>query len=141
MSRGRAIVLIGLMVVALAWVATRGLAGNLVYYVTPSDLLQKSAGASGERVRLGGYVLPGTLVDSGTTVQFVVSDGSNRMPVVATHGVPSLFREGRGVVLEGVYGADGAFHADTVLVKHDNVYRPPAPGQSPPHEAKLQGSR
>jgi cytochrome c-type biogenesis protein CcmE len=51
--------------------------------------------------------------------------------VIDTGGVPSLFREGRGVVLEGFYGADGAFHADTVLVKHGDRYTPPKPGQTP----------
>jgi cytochrome c-type biogenesis protein CcmE len=35
------------------------------------------------------------------------------------------------VVVEGVLGGDGAFHADTVLVKHSNEYRPPAPGEVP----------
>jgi cytochrome c-type biogenesis protein CcmE len=51
--------------------------------------------------------------------------------VVNTGGVPSLFRAGQGVVVEGVLGGDGAFHADTVLVKHSNEYRPPAPGEVP----------
>ena len=50
--------------------------------------------------------------------------------------VPSLFRAGAGVVLEGVYGGDGAFHADTVLVKHSDSYTPPAPGQTP-HSASV----
>jgi hypothetical protein len=30
------------------------------------------------------------------------------------------------------YGADGAFHSDTMLVKHGEQYRPPAPGETPP---------
>ncbi len=139
MRRGRVIVLVGVMVAGLAWVATRGLAGNLVYYVTPTDLLAKGPGAAGERVRLGGVVQQGSVRDDGSTVRFIVSDGTNEMTVVATRGVPSLFRDGRGVVVEGTYGPDGAFHADTVLVKHDNVYQPPAPGESPPHSARLQG--
>ena len=40
--------------------------------------------------------------------------------------------------LEGYYGADGVFHADTVLVKHSDDYRPPAPGQTP-HSADVEG--
>jgi cytochrome c-type biogenesis protein CcmE len=38
---------------------------------------------------------------------------------------------GTGVVLEGTYGADGAFHSDTMLVKHGEEYRPPGPGETP----------
>jgi cytochrome c-type biogenesis protein CcmE len=109
---------------------TRGLSGSLVYYQTPSDL---AAGRSavGERLRLGGYVLPGSVERAGSSVRFVVTDGAARTNVVDTGGVPSLFRPGQGVVVEGVLGGDGAFHADTVLVKHSSEYRPPAPGEVP----------
>ena len=47
-------------------------------------------------------------------------------------GVPSLFQEGKGVVVEGAYQADGTFHADTVIVKHGDRYQPPKPGETPP---------
>lgn len=138
MGRRRVVILAAVVVLSLGWVASKGLAGNLVYYFTPTDLLKGAAGP-GDRVRLGGYVLPGTVRNIGSTVQFVVSDGSNQMMVAATGGVPSLFKGGRGVVVEGIFGADGIFRADTVLVKHDNVYQPPTAGQSPPHAAQLAG--
>ena len=35
-----------------------------------------------------------------------------------------LFREGQGVVTEGLLGADRVFAADTVLAKHDETYMP-----------------
>jgi cytochrome c-type biogenesis protein CcmE len=35
-----------------------------------------------------------------------------------------LFREGQGVVAEGVVGTDGAFKADSILAKHDERYMP-----------------
>jgi cytochrome c-type biogenesis protein CcmE len=136
-KRGRVILALALIVGSLGWVAFKGLTNNLVYFVTPTELLTR--GTVGERVRLGGLVDPGSVRHSGQTIQFVVTDGSTRMTVLDSGGVPSLFREGQGVVIEGVYGADGAFHADTVLVKHNGVYRPPAPGQTP-HSANLEGN-
>ncbi len=139
MSRRRVAILAAVVVLSLGWVATRGLASNLVYYLTPTDILARGSSGESDRVRLGGYVLPGTVRSSGSVVQFVVSDGQHQVAVVATEGVPSLFKEGRGVVVEGFYGRDGIFHADTVLVKHDNVYQPPAPGSSPPHSAHVEG--
>ena len=39
--------------------------------------------------------------------------------------LPDLFREGQGVVAEGVLNSDGVFHADSVLAKHDENYMPP----------------
>ena len=38
--------------------------------------------------------------------------------------LPDLFREGQGVVTEGVMVADGTFVADSVLAKHDENYMP-----------------
>jgi len=121
---------------ALGWVAVKGLSGSLVYYETPTDVLRQGSSAVGERIRLGGYVLPGSTRHEGTLVRFLLSDGTTRMSVIDTGGVPALFKDGQGVVVEGAYGRDGAFHADTVLVKHDGVYRPPKPGETP-HSADL----
>ncbi|MGD0316963.1 MAG: cytochrome c maturation protein CcmE, partial [Xanthobacteraceae bacterium] len=44
---------------------------------------------------------------------------------VSYRGVlPDLFREGQGVVAEGVLDGAGVFEADTVLAKHDETYMP-----------------
>ncbi len=128
--RPRTVVLLVLIAGSLAWVGTRALSGSLVYYVTPTELLQQAPPA-GERLRLGGRVVPGSVHDVQDGVDFVVTDGTTRMTVVHTGGTPGLFRTGIGVVLEGTYGADGAFHSDTMLVKHSEEYRPPAPGATP----------
>ena len=128
--RVRVVVLLVLIAGSLAWVGTRALSGNLVYYVTPTELLEQQP-APGERLRLGGQVVPGSVHDVEDGVDFVVTDGTTRMTVVHDGATPSLFRTGIGVVLEGSYGADGAFHSDTMLVKHGEEYRPPAPGHTP----------
>ncbi len=130
MRRARTLVAVVLLAAGLGWVTARGLSGSLVYYQTPSDLVAGRS-ATGERLRLGGYVLPGSVERTGSSVRFVVTDGAAHTSVVNTGGVPSLFQAGQGVVVEGILGGDGAFHADTVLVKHSNEYRPPAPGEVP----------
>ena len=61
----------------------------------------------------------------GTTIRFVVTDKASTLPVTFTGVLPDLFREGQGVVAEGVLGADGIFQADNVLAKHDEKYMPP----------------
>jgi cytochrome c-type biogenesis protein CcmE len=138
MRRLRVVLPLAAIAASLAWVGTRGLSGNLVYYRTPTELLREGPGAVGERVRLGGLVVPGSVVERGRVVRFLVTDRTTRMTVVATAGVPALFRDGKGVVVEGALGRDGAFHADTVLVRHADSYRPPAPGETPT-SARLQG--
>lgn len=128
--RVRVVVLLVLIAGSLAWVGTQALSGNLVYYVTPTELLQQQP-APGERLRLGGQVVPGSVHAVAGGVDFLVADGTTRMSVVHTGSTPALFKTGTGVVLEGTYGPDGAFHSDTMLVKHSEQYRPPAPGQTP----------
>ena len=126
-------VVIALLVIggALAWVAISGLKNSLVYYRTPTEVLGMGRAEYGVPIRLGGYVVPGTVQHAGSALRFVVSDGTTRMTVVATGTIPSLFKAGQGCVLEGHEAADGTFRADTVLVKHNGVYRPPAPGETP----------
>ena len=77
--------------------------------------------------RVGGMVEKGSLKRraDGITVDFVVTDGARSVPVRYSGLLPDLFREGKGVVAQGRLGADGIFHADQVLAKHDENYMPP----------------
>jgi cytochrome c-type biogenesis protein CcmE len=54
-----------------------------------------------------------------------VSDGNNAVEVKYIGPLPDLFREGQGVVAEGVLKRDGSFQASSVLAKHDERYMPP----------------
>jgi cytochrome c-type biogenesis protein CcmE len=137
-KRGRVILVLLIVLGSLGWVAARAVSGNLVYYVTPTEVLSRGEAIVGDRIRLGGLVDRGSVSKLSDGIRFVVSDGTTRMTVVATGAVPALFRPGQGVIVEGVYGADGAFHADTVLVKHAEVYRPPQPGETP-GSARIEG--
>jgi cytochrome c-type biogenesis protein CcmE len=130
MRRGRVALALALIGVGIVWVTAQSLGSSIVYYTTPTELLRGSPSAVGDRVRLGGYVTPGS-VQRGTPLRFIVTDGTTSVTVISTGGAPSLFQAGKGVVVEGVYGSDGAFHADTVLVKHSDVYRAPTPGETP----------
>jgi cytochrome c-type biogenesis protein CcmE len=100
--------------------------GNLVFFYSPSDVVANET-LTDRSFRLGGMVEDGSLVreSDGLTVRFVVTDMANSIPVTYTGILPDLFREGQGVVAQGRMGADGFFHADEVLAKHDENYMPP----------------
>lgn len=127
---------LAVVVVALGWVAIKGLTGNLVYYLTPTDVHQHKA-TVGQRIRLGGFVVPGSVGHAGQLLRFTVTDGTTTMTVVDTGSVPELFKAGQGVVVEGSLGSDGRFHSDTLLIKHNGDYQPPKQGEKPPHSADL----
>ncbi|MCM2291916.1 cytochrome c maturation protein CcmE [Allorhizobium sp. BGMRC 0089] len=102
-----------------------GFSQSIAYFYMPSDL-QKTPVTPGTRIRLGGLVAEGSVHrGNGSTVTFAVTDGKETVPVTYTGILPDLFREGQGVVTEGVFGpGDRLFQADTVLAKHDEKYMP-----------------
>ena len=99
---------------------------NLVFFFTPSQVAAHEA-PSGRTFRIGGLVETGSVVrgSDALTVTFRVTDTAKTIPVVFTGILPDLFREGKGVVAQGKLGADGVFHANEVLAKHDENYMPP----------------
>ena len=98
---------------------------SIVFFYTPSEVAEKHLDA-GQRFRLGGLVENGSVKrGEGTTVSFAVTDKRSTLPVTFTGVLPDLFREGQGVVAEGVLNSDGVFRADSVLAKHDENYMPP----------------
>lgn len=97
---------------------------TIVFFYTPSEVSQKNV-QPGTRLRLGGLVEQGSLTKTdGAKVHFVVTDMTKAMTVNYVGQLPDLFREGQGVVAEGVLGTDGNLLADTVLAKHDEKYMP-----------------
>ena len=110
-------------VLALAAALTfAGLRDSVVFFVAPSELATKAQ--PGQRVRLGGLVVEGTVQRVGTTTTFSVTDGAVEVLVRTHQELPDLFREGQGVVCEGEYVPGQAFEADRVLAKHDENYMP-----------------
>jgi cytochrome c-type biogenesis protein CcmE len=98
---------------------------SIVFFYTPSEVAEKHL-ETGQRFRLGGLVEDGSVKrGEGTTVSFVITDKRSTLPVTFTGVLPDLFREGQGVVAEGMLTSDGAFRADSVLAKHDENYMPP----------------
>jgi cytochrome c-type biogenesis protein CcmE len=118
---GTCLAVLGLAV-GLVLVAVRD---SIVFFYTPSEVAEKHL-ETGQRFRLGGLVEDGSVKrGEGTTVSFVITDKRSTLPVTFTGVLPDLFREGQGVVAEGMLTSDGAFRADSVLAKHDENYMPP----------------
>ena len=107
----------------LAWTATGSTAE---YYQTISEV--KSHPQAGD-VRVLGTVEDGYQKDGGT-VSFTASDGSDHLDVVYTGTLPDIFKAGIQVVVEGRQGADGVFHARTLLAKCPSRFTAQTPASS-----------
>ena len=95
---------------------------NIVFFYTPSEISQSDR-QSGRQLRLGGLVKDGSVEIDGMQSVFIVTDGSADISVRYNNALPSLFREGQGVVAEGEI-KNGVFMAQNVLAKHDENYMP-----------------
>ncbi|MEH0074873.1 cytochrome c maturation protein CcmE [Pannonibacter sp. Pt2] len=114
----------GVVLAAAAGLILYALSDQIVFFQTPTDVVTKQI-APGQRIRLGGLVEEGSVERrANAEVLFRVTDTSNTVQVAYTGILPDLFREGQGVVTEGVIGPDGVFKADNVLAKHDENYVP-----------------
>ena len=109
---------------AAAGLALYALSDSIVFFYSPTEVVQKAA-QPGARLRIGGLVKTGSVVKSADeNVAFVVTDGAHDLKVAYQGLLPDLFREGQGVVAEGVLDAPGQMRADTILAKHDERYMP-----------------
>ena len=127
--------LVGLVILlgGFGYLVYGGIGNNLVYFLTPSELQAKGASAVGAPVRLGGQVVPGSVVwnPAALDLRFRMTDGRSTVDVHANKAPPQMFREGMGVVVEGRLQQGGVFDASNLLVKHSNEYRPPTKGHKP----------
>lgn len=124
----RRTVLIGTCVAVLALatgLVLYALTDKITYFRTPSDIAEQKI-KQGQRFRLGGLVEQGSVKrGASASVEFGVTDTLKTQAVSYSGILPDLFREGQGVVTEGVLNDKGIFIADTVLAKHDENYMPP----------------
>ncbi len=113
----------GVLLALAAWLTVAGLSSSVVYFYAPSELAEKAQ--PGRTVRLGGLVEEGSVHhDADGAVRFTITDGAGQTDVRYAGILPDLFREGQGVVTEGVYQPGATFEATQVLAKHDETYMP-----------------
>jgi cytochrome c-type biogenesis protein CcmE len=126
----RQFVLFGIAgVIALVVAITvAGLNDNLTYYLYPNEAVaQRDEFPDGERFRLAGQVVAGSVTESGDDMTFSVTDGSGTVEVVLVNPPPPLFSDGVPVLLEGYWSGD-FFNAERALIRHDENYEVPSEG-------------
>jgi cytochrome c-type biogenesis protein CcmE len=118
---------------AFGYLLYGGLGSNLVYFLTPSELLAKGTEAVDVPVRLGGQVVPGSVKwdAANLDLRFRITDVGKEVTVHSKGAPPQMFRPGMGVVVEGRYNSERVFEATSLMVKHSNEYRAPEAGHTP----------
>lgn len=132
--RKKRLTLIGLLVAGVAVAMSLilySLNQNIDLFYTPSEIIEGKGNLQqrptvGQRLRIGGMVVEGSVKRDPETLQvsFQLVDLGPSVTVFYTGILPDLFREGQGVVAQGVLTAEDELQASEVLAKHDEEYMP-----------------
>lgn len=134
--RGFGIAAAGAVLALAAVLVLTALEDSVVYFYGPTDLQSKPL--DDRRIRVGGLVVEGSVTIDGMDARFDVSDGTTAVTIAYSGALPDLFREGQGIIAEGIY--DGRrFAADTVLAKHDETYMPKEVAETLKEQGVWQG--
>ena len=127
--RRQRFILVGLLVLGVSialGLALLALRENIKLFFSPT---QVKAGEAPQQAsfRLGGMVVEGSVrrPDADLSVEFVLTDTVEQVTVTYKGILPDLFREGQGIVTQGMLNNNGIFEAKQVLAKHDENYMPP----------------
>lgn len=123
-----------LVLSAFGYMVYGGIGENLVYFLEPPELLARGESAFDTPVRLGGMVVPGSVVWDADAINLTFQmkgAGPETIEVHSSKAPPQMFRENMGVIVEGKLTRAGVFEASNLMVKHSNEYSPPKPGEDP----------
>jgi len=133
-----------LLAMAVVLVIAGGFAGGAQYFLTVSELRTKGAEFQDQNVRISGAVIGDSIAFDAQTLrlEFDIVDavekdgvfqavvGQAPMHIVYEGPRPELLQDHAQAIMEGRLGADGAFYADTLLLKCPTRYEEHFPEQA-----------
>ncbi len=115
----------------LAWLALGGVSQSKTYYKTISEVQKMGDQAQVKRLRVDGYVVPGSIVRNGAEVSFIMhqdpakrGQDAIRLKVVYSgiDPLPDTFKDDAQAMADGKLGADGVFQANKIQAKCASKY-------------------
>ncbi|WP_133130807.1 cytochrome c maturation protein CcmE [Legionella yabuuchiae] len=121
---GLLFILITLLLVSL--LVLYALRQNISLFYSPTQISEGQAPLN-QAIRVGGMVVKNSVKrnQDDLSVRFQVTDFKHTLEIEYTGILPDLFREGQGIVAEGILENNKHFKALEVLAKHDENYMPP----------------
>jgi cytochrome c-type biogenesis protein CcmE len=143
---------VAIIIGTIGWLAFTGYSSNKSYYVTIAELGSMGNKAYHSQLRVEGFVKPGSIVQDGTHVDFILDEYESHSPKAASGRLlkvsykgseppPDTFKDDAQALAEGSYGRDGIFHATGLQAKCASKYAPVQPGGAPvvDHPATASG--
>lgn len=128
---GASVVMIGGV---LIWLMKDTMSEQIEYFHPVDVVIVKSSELAGQKMRVGGYVEKGSILQKKGTLEYIFSvrpvEGMMKHPEAAgktlevryTGVMPDTFKDDAEVVASGTLGHDGIFHATEVLAKCPSKY-------------------
>ena len=122
----------------IGWLAYSGYGAGKSYYVTIPELSTMGAKAYRSQLRVEGFVQPGSIIQDGPNVTFVLNQYESHSPKAPSGRLlkvvykgseppPDTFKDDAQALAEGTYGQDGVFHATVLQAKCASKYAPSQP--------------
>ena len=107
----------------ISWLVFAGVKDSMVYYVTVDELLEDVPDVYGQKVRVSGTVVNGSIQNElDDSLRFTIEAGEGRLDVEYDGIIPDIFTDGVEAVVEGRLSGDDVFTADLLLAKCPTKY-------------------
>lgn len=117
------VVAIAVIASLVSWLVYSGVKDSMVYYVTVDELFEQTPEVYGEKVRVSGTVVDGSIRNKiGDSLRFTIAAGEGGLDVEYGGVVPDIFADGVEAVVEGKLSEDNVFRADLLLAKCPTKY-------------------
>jgi len=113
------------LLLILVYIIFKSLEDNVIYFLSPTEIFNKSNISVEKKIRVGGLVKVNSIQKKDKSIDFIITDLKNEIIVSYQGIVPNLFSEGKGVVVEGKLKDKKYLIANKILAKHDENYMPP----------------
>ena len=131
---------IGVIIVALAFLAWLGYGESKTYYHTIAEYQVLQGSARNHRMRLAGTVESGSIKHLPGRIDFVLEEQGKTLPVsyVGSDPLPDTFVDKSQALVEGRPSNDGRFVAEHVQAKCASKYESAPGGDKPTPSANAQ---
>ena len=107
----------------ISWLIFAGVKDSMVYYITVDELLEDVPDIYGQKVRVSGTVVHGSIQNElSDSLRFTIEAGEGRLDVEYDGIIPDIFTDGVEAVVEGKLSSDNVFVADLLLAKCPTKY-------------------
>jgi len=112
------------IVAALAFLIFSGFKDNAAYYLTVSELQARTDLSPQTGIRVHGFVDPGSIRWDAEAIEltFTLYEEGDSLEVYYQGVKPDQLIDAQRLVAEGHLGADGMFHASTIMLKCPSKY-------------------